>query len=102
MARSNFDFNRSALVALAASGEVQKDLSDRAIKIRNEARSTASSISSDLSGAIEVEAGGDAKGKFADIGYLKSAPGFVLWWHEVGTVQYPATPHLRPALKAGS
>jgi hypothetical protein len=31
------------------------------------------------------------------VGYDKRNPGFVLWWHEVGTSKIPPSPHLRPA-----
>ena len=99
---STFDFNQQGLRTIAASGVTQTHLAARAKQVRDEARRNARSISPALAQAIEVEVGIDALGTFADIGYVKAAPGFVLWWHEVGTQKYPATPHLRPALKAGS
>lgn len=100
MAR-NFDFNRRALDELVRRGDVRDEVARVGLQVRNRARRNASGISRSLSEAIEVETGTDEKGAYADVGYLKSAPGFVLWWHEVGTVNYPATPHLRPALRPG-
>lgn len=100
MAR-DFDFNRRALDELVRRGDVAEEVARAALQVRNRARGNASAISRSLSEAIEVETGTDGDGAYADVGYLKSAPGFVLWWHEVGTRKYPATPHLRPALRPG-
>jgi len=66
-------------------------------KVRDIARSNAASISRDTDAIVSTEIDEDDEGRFVDVGYEKTNPGFVLWWHEVGTSQYPPTPHLRPA-----
>ncbi len=72
-----------------------------AVDVRERAREKAGEIDGQLAFAI-VEAAPvvDADGMHIDVGYDRTKPGFVLWWHEVGTRDYPATPHLRPALVA--
>lgn len=98
---ADFEFDRAALAELARSESVRRLLDREALAIRGRARANAADISSELADAIDVESGDDADGPFADIGYRRDRPGFVLWWHEVGTVNYPATPHLRPAVQPG-
>lgn len=74
--------------------------------VRDEARAN---VPADLTGqrapdaeqAIIAVADEDSESPFVDIGYNKRHPGFYLWWHEVGTSDSPAQPHLRPALRPG-
>lgn len=98
-----FRMTTRALRELERAAETRA-LAERAAEgVRDRARRNARPISRDLSEAIvSTEAGEDAEGVFADVGYDRNAPGFVLWWHEVGTKHYPATPHLRPALRPGN
>lgn len=65
--------------------------------VRDHARSNASGISRDTDAIVSTEVDEDDEGPFVDVGYDKTNPGFVLWWHEVGTSQFPPSPHLRPA-----
>ena len=77
-------------------------LTAAATKIRDDARSNARSIKAGQEGrdgAIQYEVGEDGEGAYADVGYAKHHPGFVLWFAEVGTRNQPAQPHLRPAVK---
>lgn len=77
-------------------------LREYAVEVRERARAKAGDISPTLPFAI-VEAApaiDPEEGIHVDIGYDKRKPGFVLWWHEVGTQDYPASPHLRPALES--
>lgn len=100
MAR-DFVITTRALRELERSAEMHQ-LADKVAKeVRDRARRNARVISPRLSDAIiAAPSEEDSDGVYADVGYDKNAPGFVLWWHEVGTKNYPATPHLRPALKA--
>jgi HK97 gp10 family phage protein len=95
---ADLNIDRRALAALANGPEAQRALREAAIVIRDRARATASTFSTN-SDAIEVETGTDGGGIYADIGYLKHHPGFYLWWQEVGTVNHPPRPHLRPAVR---
>lgn len=79
-------------------------LTAAATRVRDDARSNARGINAGQKGrddAIRYELGDDAEGVYADVGYAKHHPGFVLWWAEVGTRNQPAQPHLRPAVKPG-
>lgn len=69
-------------------------------RVRDEARRNAASITRKTA-AIVTENGADALGPFVDVGYARHHPGFFLWWHEVGTRNHGARPHLRPALRPG-
>lgn len=67
-------------------------------RVRDKARENARPIAPDrVEAIVSTGAQRDADGVYADIGYDKSHPGFVLWWHEFGTRLFPARPHLRPA-----
>ena len=66
-------------------------------KVRDQARSNARAISNDTDAIVSTEVESDHEGHYVDVGYDKNNPGFVLWWHEVGTSQFPPRPHLRPA-----
>lgn len=65
--------------------------------IRDDARVNARSISRDTDAIVSTEVERDAEGSYVDVGYDKTNPGFVLWWHEIGTSKFPPRPHLRPA-----
>lgn len=97
---TDFDIDPGAFEELTSTALARAGLARVAEGIAEDARSGASRVSRRLAEAIDVEAGADAAGVFADIGYRRDKPGFALWWHEVGTAHYPATPHLRPALRA--
>jgi hypothetical protein len=66
-------------------------------KVRDGARANARSISRDTDAIVSTDVGSDAESHYVDVGYDKNNPGFILWWHEVGTSQIPPSPHLRPA-----
>lgn len=71
-------------------------------EIRDRARRNAAPISQRLADSIETsDVERDAEGPYIDVGYDKTKPGWVLWFHEVGTSHHPARPHLRPALTQG-
>lgn len=98
-----FRFRRGGLDALLQSAEVMAALDKEAEGVRDRARRGARPVSRRLVDAIvatPAEVGPD--GPEARIGYDKDQPGFVLWWHEVGTVNHRATPHLRPAIRGRS
>lgn len=87
-----------ALERLERSAETREVIEEAAKVVRDRARQNARPIAPDRVDGIVAESGQDEKGVYADVGYDKTHPGFVLWWHEVGTSQHPASPHLRPAL----
>ena len=72
-------------------------LEEAADIVRDQARANARSISRDTDAIVSTPVDHDSEGPFTDVGYDKTNPGFVLWWHEVGTSQFPPSPHLRPA-----
>ena len=94
-------FNSAALEAMIAGADGRRYFKKAADKIRDRARVNAAQIQPGNEDAIVSEVAVDEKGLYADIGYDKRNPGFVLWWAEVGTRNQPAQPHLRPALKPG-
>lgn len=73
-------------------------LRDHGDRVRDRARDNARAVSDRLADALWSEPGRDTDGAFVDVGYNRTRPGWVLWFHEVGTIRHPATPHLRPAL----
>lgn len=78
--------------------EVEPLVKLAADRVAERAQKNARSISPALSDAIVADGPNvDEEGVYADVGYDRHAPGFVLWWHEVGTSRYGASPHLRPA-----
>lgn len=94
--------DRRALDRMVRTSPAAQAIFTRSAKaIRDQARANATSIDPVRTGALAYEVGEDEQGLFADIGYSKSHPGWVLWFHEVGTVNHPASPHLRPAVSAG-
>ena len=110
----SFTFDRRAFERLVNGPAGKAILTAAATKIRDDARSNARSIGSGavkrdssgkfvagsrLTNAIQYEVGEDGEGAYADVGYAKHHPGFVLWFAEVGTRNQPAQPHLRPAVK---
>ena len=101
MARS-FRLNERALADLIDGPGGRRVLTAAAEQVRDEARMNAAHISEKRAKAISnAPPERDASGTYVDVGYLRDHPGFVLWWHEVGSSQIPADPHLRPALKPG-
>lgn len=97
----DFHLSRQALNALLSGPEGRRFFKKAADEIRDRARVNADGISTHTD-AIISEVGVDSEGVYADIGYDKTNPGFVLWWHEVGTRDFPPRPHLRPAVEPGS
>ncbi len=94
--------DESALLDFVNGREGRRMLKSYAVDVRERARVKAGEIDGQLAFAIvESDVVRDADGIHVDVGYDKRKPGFVLFWHEVGTRDYPATPHLRPALDAG-
>jgi nucleotidyltransferase/DNA polymerase involved in DNA repair len=77
--------------------EADELLDEVGTRVRDRARRNARSIDPDDVDAIATDKGIDAEGHYVDVGYDKHHRGFPLWWHEVGTSQFPPRPHLRPA-----
>lgn len=99
----DFRPRRGALEALAQSAEVRRALDKEAIGVRDRARRSAASISPRLTDGIVAEPASDGPdGPEARVGYDRHHEGFVLFFHEVGTVNHPARPHLRPAVRGRS
>lgn len=92
-------FYDRALDDLLEDGLAEEILDEAATTIRDRARRSAGVISTDRARGIVTETGRDPEGAYADVGYAKNHPGYVLFWHEVGTSQYAATPHLRAAVR---
>ncbi len=104
MARRNIDIqlDRAALENMARGPIMEQVLRVYGDQVRDRARANAVGISQRLADAIWTdEPDVDAEGAFVDVGYNKTRPGWVLWFHEVGTTKFPARPHLRPALIEG-
>ena len=93
--------NENALRRMLEGDDGRRYFKKAADSIRDRARANAAVIQPGHEDAIVSEVNVDSKGVYADIGYDKTNPGFVLWWAEVGTINQPAQPHLRPALKPG-
>lgn len=91
--------NRAAIEDLARSGDARRLMDSAGAAVRDEARRTAAAVSGWRTSAIVHEVDQDADGVYANIGYDKSKPGFVLFFHEVGTSKHGPTPHLRPAIQ---
>ncbi len=95
-------FDRGALDDLSRGPLVKQVLRVYGDQVRDRARTNAVPISQSLADSIWTdEPDEDAEGAFVDVGYNKTRPGWVLWFHEVGTALYPPRPHLRPALLEG-
>ena len=106
-----FQWDDSAFDDLARSPMVEAILDEYGKHVRTRARDLAKPITSGagrgaggrftlgMVQAIVAEMSEDESGLFVDVGYDKKHRGFVLWWHEVGTSKFPASPHLRPALR---
>jgi hypothetical protein len=98
----SFTFYRRALQKMVNGPAGKALLTAAASQVRDDARANARGIKAGQAGrdgAIQYEVGEDGEGAYADVGYAKYHPGFVLWWAEVGTRNQPAQPHLRPAVK---
>ena len=98
----SFDLDRRALERMLNGPEGKAVLTKAATQVRDDARANARGITAGQNGrdqAIWYELGEDDEGAYADVGYNKHHPGFVLWWAEVGSKNQPAQPHLRPAVK---
>lgn len=97
---TGFTLNRLALDRLVNGPAGRRVLDQAAVEIRDRARANAAAIQPGHESAIITESGVDSSGvAYADIGYDKTNPGFVLWWAEVGTASQPPQPHLRPAVR---
>lgn len=92
---------RAAIALIEASPELARLLASAADSIAAQARRNAAAHypSSPLPAAISTTSGTDTTGPYADVGYTRSHPGFVLWWSEVGTRKMSPRPHLRAAVK---
>ncbi len=101
MSLGRIDVYGRALDALLAGADGRRYFKKAADTVRDRARSNARLIQPGHETAIVSQVDVDSQGVYADIGYDKNNPGFVLWWAEVGTINQPAQPHLRPALKPG-
>lgn len=93
--------NEAALRRLIEGDAGRRYFKKAADTIRDRARTNALAVDPTAVGAIESVVEVDSEGLHADIGYNKNHGGFTLWWAEVGTINQPAQPHLRPALKPG-
>lgn len=105
MARSSvslegLDLDRAAIESIERGPLVAQVLRVAGDKVRDRARDNARDISADLADAIWTSEPQEdiIEGAYIDVGYKRNHPGFVLWWHEIGTIDFPARPHLRPAL----
>lgn len=93
-------FRRGAIESLMRDRKVARELEDTAEKVRDVARRGASRISATRPSAIvATDVLYEGSGPEVRVGYEKTHPGFVLFFHEVGTSDHPATPHLRPAIR---
>lgn len=98
---TDFRLRPGALDSFMRTSEPRRRIGEIGLRVRDRARVNATPISHNADAIIAVP-GEDAQGVFVDVGYDKTHPGFVLWWHEVGTRNHPARPHLRPALSPRS
>jgi hypothetical protein len=87
-----------AVAGLAHGQDAARYIAKLGQDVRDRARLTAASISNKTDAIISVP-GEDVTSVYADVGYDKHHPGFFLWWWEVGTVNHPPRPHLRPAFR---
>lgn len=100
---ASVEIDGHALAALIRGEEMQRYMGRVGREVRDRARANAKSVVPPTSGtgtptdAIIAVTGTDDEGAYVDVGYSKHHPGFYLWWWEVGTVNHPARPHLRPA-----
>lgn len=96
--RVNWD--RAALKALETSEAMQSMLHRAGNAVRDQARAN---VQGHYPGtrrdrAIYTESDTDAQSAFANVGYDKTRPGWVLFYSEVGTLHMSPRPHLRRAL----
>lgn len=98
---TRIDWDEAALEALASHPAMREMLDDVATQVRNRARDNASGYyaPSRRISAIITESGTDRQGAFADVGYDRTHPGFVLFFSEVGTSRMSPRPHLRAAVE---
>ena len=93
------EWDRRALDDLSRGPLVAQALRVAGDRVRDQARRNAAPISQRLADAIWTdEPAEDGESAYVDVGYNRERPGWVLWFHEVGTINHPARPHLRPAL----
>lgn len=97
---TRIDWNRAALDELLHSQAIADMLDHAGRAVRDQARRNAASYypASRRILAIVSRSGDDGQSAYADVGYDKDHPGFVLFFSEVGTLRTPPRPHLRPAL----
>ena len=99
MPAAEVTIDEAALREIVAGPGGRDVLTTYANKVRDRARANATPISTRLASAIWTDdVGTDKLGTYIDVGYNKAQPGWVLWFHEFGTIKVPAQPHLRPAL----
>lgn len=96
----NIDWTPGVLNALARTPEMAALLNRAAEKVADQARTNAAAHypGSTRPLGIDTATGVDARSAYADVGYTRTHPGFVLWWSEVGTQRMAPRPHLRRAL----
>lgn len=93
-------WNRGALEELASSDAMRNMLHKAGNAVRDTARANVQSHypGTQRARAIWTESGTDAESAYADVGYRRSSPGWVLFYSEIGTSLMSPRPHLRAAL----
>lgn len=94
---STVNFDAAALAEFMLGDEAKRFVNSIGREVRDRARTNAAPISDKTDAIISVP-GQDDEGLYVDVGYSTHHPGFYLWWWEVGTVNHPPRPHLRPAI----
>lgn len=94
------DWSPGALDEIAKSTEMAVFVTRAAEQVAIQARANVKAHYPDTerTPGIDTDFGIDDVSAFADVGYARTHPGFVLWWSEVGTQQMSPRPHLRAAL----
>lgn len=93
-------WNDDALAELASGEPMREFIEGVGNKVRNNARANVKGHypATRRDRAIVTESGTDEQSAYADVGYDKTQPGFVLFYSEVGTSTMSPRPHLRAAL----
>lgn len=94
------EWRRGALDEIGRSTEMAVFLTRVAENVAEQARRNARGHfpGTDRVQGIDTDFGVDEVSAYANVGYAKTHPGFVLWWSEVGTQKMSPRPHLRAAL----
>lgn len=97
---TRINWNEAALAELESSEAMQNMLHKAGNAVRDQARANVKSYypSTRREKAIWTDSGVDAKSAYADVGYDRTQPGWVLFYSEVGTSLMSPRPHLRAAL----